>query len=828
MAFSIIQNTFTLGEMDPKLLARVDFEGYYKTARKLRNCVVIPQGGTKRRFGTTYTDTITDKDNPFGTVYFSDSTYILICDFLFTLDKIFTIVIRPTLPSVPIQPTDAVAIDVYLNDVFQVTVAGSPTYNVGQIPNINFVRAPDRLLLLHEDVRPQMLQRAGADNVWTLTPQPFEFYPTFDFTVIDNAAGYGGITFTPSATTGAITLTASAPIFTSNHVGGLFDAFDSNTGTMRITAVASTTSASGFSVKDFTNTNAIRGDRAYLAEPLYGDGGGGVGVNPARGWPTVGGFFQGRLIYGAPKSVPNIISFSTIRDFENFDDSEAEDTNGFSYVMTSEGYQKVTAIIGTKALVIITNASVFTTNALADSPITPGTVFFNEQTREGMAPLTAQVLDDQVLFVENNRRAVKSFVYDIIQSSFQAESASILSPHLINGPVESATYVNPLEDDGSFYMLVNEDGTLAVFQTDKNQLVRAWTLSSTQGFFRDITSVKEVCHVLVERGAADPTAMTTPESIFRVTAPFNYFEDIRPDIIAGNPEVIFVEDNDYLVIGHSSPYFAMNVTLAVGPNFIPAVEYEYLNFNGDWQDFFPTDGTNGFVNSGTITWTATDVSEWRPLSVNETDRKFWIRIKRTTNDSDIDAPPQLAGLTIQIQQRMYLEKITFAEVMDAVRTATTDADGNITGLTSIVGQQVYVTVQDVPHGPYFVDAAGEIHMGEDLDYGNLDVKIGFDYTPLVIPAPPTMPTQQGVNVYYPKLIQAMFLDYVESAGLFCRGQEIPRMAINNAAVDVRLIPETDIFEIPTMAGRDPRVQIEITQYQPLPFTLIGIGYKVTL
>jgi hypothetical protein len=52
------------------------------------------------------------------------------------------------------------------------------------------------------------------------------------------------------------------------------------------------------------------------------------------------------------------------------------------------------------------------------------------------------------------------------------------------------------------------------------------------------------------------------------------------------------------------------------------------------------------------------------------------------------------------------------------------------------------------------------------------------------------------------------------------------MTIGGPSVDVALIKETGVFEVPCFTGRDPRVTIEISQYQPLPFTIIGIGYKV--
>jgi len=162
--------------------------------------------------------------------------------------------------------------------------------------------------------------------------------------------------------------------------------------------------------------------------------------------------------------------------------------------------------------------------------------------------------------------------------------------------------------------------------------------------------------------------------------------------------------------------------------------------------------------------------------------------------------------------------------MDAVRDIETDTDGVLSGLESIVGQQVWCLLNGVPHGPFYVDNNGEVDLG--ADYSEQEFQVGFDYRPLIVPVPPTVTTQQGVSVYYPKLIKAMFLDYYQSAGLTVRGQEIPRMRIGNAAVDVPLIPMTDVYEVPAFSGRNPRVEIEISQYQPLPFTLIGIGYKV--
>jgi hypothetical protein len=48
------QNRFTAGELEPQLIARNDGDYYYAGADKLRNVIVIPEGGVKRRMGSIY------------------------------------------------------------------------------------------------------------------------------------------------------------------------------------------------------------------------------------------------------------------------------------------------------------------------------------------------------------------------------------------------------------------------------------------------------------------------------------------------------------------------------------------------------------------------------------------------------------------------------------------------------------------------------------------------------------------------------------------------------------------------------------------------------
>ena len=87
-----------------------------------------------------------------------------------------------------------------------------------------------------------------------------------DWTIADSELNDGpwlekndDITFTPSATSGSVTVTASADFFDAGHVGGLIKLFhgskDEQRGWGRITAVASATSATVETVQAFHATD---------------------------------------------------------------------------------------------------------------------------------------------------------------------------------------------------------------------------------------------------------------------------------------------------------------------------------------------------------------------------------------------------------------------------------------------------------------------------------------------------------------------------------------------------------------------------------------------
>jgi len=829
MGIKQIQANFSYGELDPKLLCRPDFTGYYKGARKLRNVLCIPQGGVKRRFGTEYGFTVVNTGSANAPVTSIDEIRSLIFDF--TKIKHFLIVLRP-------NGATNVAFDIYLDNVLQATVT-STAYTRSQIKEMNFVKAQDRIIVLHKEIPPKQLVRGANDATWTLTTISFSYIPTFDFSIIDGVT-YSGPTdsFTIAAGSGVgIALLSNNPVFTSGHVGGLFIG---GGGIARITAVTNATTAAVTVINDFDAgyvfPNIMLGVNVFLKSKAWGDY---TGVAPAgknRGWPSLGAFFQNRLVIGNSLALPNLLWASNVYEFYKFNDEDGDALDSFSIGIGSNGNEEIQDIVATKALVVLGFSGIYATSLFIDLPITPSNAFLNEQSRDGASALDAQIVDNQIFYIDENEQQVRSARYDIATSSFNIFDASLLSPQVITNPVSTAS-LRPKNDDGSFYIVVNGDGTIAIFQSLEDQSVNSWTLSESRGTIYQVAASRDIAYMTIRRSVTTgATAAGLADNIYTANVNFQAITDITAAAEdAGTDVTIFAAVSDYVIIGHESPFYKLAVSLNTPASASIDPTFEYLDRFGLWTSFTPTDGTSGFSGNGDITWILdTDMRDWAPRDISENPSvhippntivgiptKFWIRIRR--NESTLVTVPIENTLLINSGDRVFLEGVDFDQPMDSAVLTESDSNGLVTGLTHLIGQQVYVLSNTIPEGPYFVSATGTITIKNPSTVTD-SVQVGINFIPEVVPMPIVVTEQSGINIFQQKLIKQIYIYYYNSIGILVNGEEIPTLKVGSLVLDQPPIPVTGFYDLSPRRGWDPTAINTISQNLPLPFTIIGIGY----
>ena len=186
-----LKPSFAGGELAPALYGRIDLAKYDVGAAEIENMIVLRYGGVSRRPGFRYVAQTYNNGKarliPFR--YSSDQNYIVEVTagrFRFYTDQ-----------GIVVQNGNPYSI---AND-----------FTETQLADIKYTQSADTLFLTHPEHYPMTLVRKGAAN-WEYQRMDIKGGPFED-------AIRNGISITPSAKTGTITLTASASYFTQDMVG---------------------------------------------------------------------------------------------------------------------------------------------------------------------------------------------------------------------------------------------------------------------------------------------------------------------------------------------------------------------------------------------------------------------------------------------------------------------------------------------------------------------------------------------------------------------------------------------------------------------------------
>ena len=461
---SVSQTQFTAGELDPRLAARHDYDGYYKGAQTLTNVICLGQGGVKRRPGMQYIDSLSDTDVRLITFEFNvTQTYLLV----FANTKMY----------------------VYKDGVKQTNLNGSGNdyittpYSATEIKEINFTQSADTLIICHNNHAPRKVMRSGSHTAWTMSTISFSYYPTYDFN-----ADYDSSSFSPGtgwdSIGSTISISSSLSIVTSDHVGGMFEG---NGGVVRITSTNSTT-ITGTVIKEFISNDAISGVDASLEEPVW---------SATHGYPGTVTFHESRLWMSNSTSRPQTLWGSVIGEFFNYDRGVGGDDEAIDITLDTDQVNAVYHLVSGRHLQIFTSGGEF---HIPERPIKPASVSVLRQTTFGVLKKVRPLnVDGATMFIQRNGKQVREFLFTYTENSYVSTEVNLLAPHITSNPVSMASQTGDVENEGNYLYIVNGDGSMGVFITNRVEKVMAWTKFTTAGDIKDVAVVEDIVYVYVKR-----------------------------------------------------------------------------------------------------------------------------------------------------------------------------------------------------------------------------------------------------------------------------------------------------------------------------------------
>ena len=470
-----IQTNFTVGEIDPLLRGRIDLAQYYSGLKTARNVVVLPQGGVRRRPGLKFIHALPS----------SASDGVVLVPFEFSTSDAYMFAIvnqRVYIYKAGVLITN---INGSGNDYLAATELTS-----ARLANLNYAQSADTVIFVHKDMPVQKMIRGATDADWTISSLSFDYTPKYAFTI---TLATPAATLTPSATTGTVTLTASAAVFSAPLVDQYINAKVSY-GRARVIEFVSTTVVRAVVEIPFSSTTAIAAS-SWETESGYEN----VWSN-TRGYPRSVTFHEGRLYFGGSRDKPSTVWGSRVGDFFNFDKQTSLDDDGVEATLDVNNFNAIVNIYSGRDLQLFTTGGEFYVPQGLGDPITPGTFLVRIATRNGSLEGTRPVgLEAGTIYIQRGGKMVQEFIYTDTQASYVSNKISLLSGHLINTPIDMAMRRATDTDESDLLMLVNTDGTFTAYSVLRSADIIAPSTFDTDGLFKAVAVDVNTIYVVVQR-----------------------------------------------------------------------------------------------------------------------------------------------------------------------------------------------------------------------------------------------------------------------------------------------------------------------------------------
>lgn len=517
---SLQQTNFTAGELSPRLYGRTDVDRYANAAKVLENAHPVIHGGAVRRAGSRFAQETK-----------TSSKKARLVDFIYSKDLAFMLEFGDTY------------VRIYSPDGVYTGIELVSPYTEAMLPDLDYVQSADTMFLFHPSVAPQRLRRFSS-SVWSLVTVPFTVMP-FD----EQGITYSVISVTLSATSGAVTATASSSAFLPSDVGrnlfclsgiGVITAYTDTThvtvqvsNTFVSTALAAgtwtmdvspqttcTPSGTGPVGSGITLTLAASGWRVGQVGSYVRINGGIVQITsftsdvlvnatvltvlssataaPALSWsledvvwsatngyPRTGTIHEQRLWCAGNTKYPQTIWGSKTALYFNFTKGTA-DSDACIFTVASDEVNPITFLASNRSLLIHTYGGELVMNGGNEKPITPTNVQVKPQTGYGSKIVRPLMVGKESIFVQRSGRKVRAMSYQFQVDGYQAPDLTILAEHITLSGVVSMAYQ---QEPDQLLWLALADGTLVSCTLDRDQQVNGWARHYTDGAVESVASI---------------------------------------------------------------------------------------------------------------------------------------------------------------------------------------------------------------------------------------------------------------------------------------------------------------------------------------------------
>ena len=533
---TVIQRSFTAGEISPALGARADTVLYTTGAKTVRNFIVKPEGGVENRSGTQWVSETrysgAKKSRLLKFVFSSTQTYVLEFGHLYIRfiqngsqimessktvtamtnanpgvftsaahgysngdlillsfagtsganlsNRYFTVTAVTTNTFQLLKLNGSALNTISLGTFTSGTVARVYTvvtpYVEADLRDLHYVESADVITITHRNYLPKDLSRFGTTN-WTLTDTPF--VPAIAAPTGVNATGGTG------AGSSSYQVTAfAADSYEESLPSTAFTLVSTPLAGSPITITWSAVSgAVEYNVYKRTayGTYAFIGtvntlsfvDNAIASKESETPP---VARNPfvgANNYPATVSYYQQRRLYANTYNAPETVWCSRSGRFTNFTiSSPLQDDDSITFSMAGRQVNEVNHLVDQGTLMVLTQQSEHTAEGGSGGVLKPLEVFPLQRTSNGSNRMQPLVINGSVLYVQQLGTAIRDFGYSNNIQNYDGDDLTLGYSHLFNKYNILAWDFQQIPNSVAY--TVRDDGVLLGLTYVKSQQVKGW------------------------------------------------------------------------------------------------------------------------------------------------------------------------------------------------------------------------------------------------------------------------------------------------------------------------------------------------------------------
>lgn len=525
--FKELKTNFVGGEQDPLLRQRSDVKAYYNGAEKVRNAIVLPQGGVRSRPGSRFiwnvpspSPGVLSNVRMFEFQFSTEQTYL----FVFHHERlhIFRDGVVVAEIATPYTSTDLRP---------QMTAKGD-IISTG----IMVTQSRDTMLIFHQNHQTRIIKRLGSHTSWSIELWEYKNLQKFDFGDVVYTNGVdevqqlrfpnpgsqadwtAGDTFKLiledektdniqySGTAAVLRLSIEnalkrLPNVTAAGVNVALSTTDGTTpNSLFIVTFSGDNGSRPWGAMAYENVSVKQVPSVEILVTTEGERPGEDVWSDTRGWPRCGCFYGGRLWVAGTKFLPNTVWASRAGAPNDFNSRKIDTDYGISATTDTDDVPAFINIFAGRHLQLFSTAAEFYIPISETEPVTPENITLRRTTSRGCKPgLRVFEVDGATHFVQRRGKALREFIFADTELAYQANNISLLASHLMRDPVGFALRRSSSTEDADYEFFPNSDGTMTVFCTLRTQEVNAMALWQTDGYYDDVAVVLDEVYFSIIR-----------------------------------------------------------------------------------------------------------------------------------------------------------------------------------------------------------------------------------------------------------------------------------------------------------------------------------------